>query len=396
MKKTRILFIYEGITTGGIWTSFYNLLTKLATDDDFCVSVMFFNQTNFESLPKNINYFFDDSFSRSNASGMKKYIEMIKKRQFISSVFCHLFKKNRSIYISSIQKIEFMESLSKKPFDASKEYDIAISFCELYTNYLVANRVTGVKKICWIHPDYKIARFKKRIDMKAFKKVDAVVSVSKASTENLKQVFKGLNCIFETVYNSLDCERIRQLSNIYAVSFNKKIINFVTVARLQNISKAFDRSIKIFGKLKKEGYSGFVWRIIGDGEDKKSIKKLIQKNNLEDNVILLGKLDNPFPFVKESDLMLLLSKYEGKPVSVEESIVLGVPSLITNYPSSYEQIVNNVNGIIVDNSKKEIENALKYILDNPSVISSFKENVKYNSNDGYSQFKIIIKQIIEE
>lgn len=396
MKKIRLLFIYEGITTGGIWTSFNNLLSRISKDEEFETSVMFLNETNFDVLPEHITCFRDESLSRKELTGTRKLVELIRNGLLFNSIFCRFFRNNKQIYNPLIQKREYKESAHKKIFDARNKYDVVISFCELYTNYLLCNSVVANKKIGWIHPDYKLACFNKKIDRNAFGNLDCVVSVSNSNTKYLKNIFPNLTCKFETVYNLLDVKDIINKSSKYDVAFNNDVINFVTVARLHNISKAFDRTIKIFHRLNNKGYSNFVWRIIGDGQDKKRMQRMICKYKLSDNIKLLGKLDNPFPYVVKSDLMLLLSKYEGKPVSIEEAQVLGIPSLVTNYPSASEQIKNGHNGIIVGNSKNEIFICLEKILKKDINIHDLVGDALTTDGLGYNQFKKIIKEEVAD
>ena len=65
-------------------------------------------------------------------------------------------------------------------------------------------------------------------------------------------------------------------------------------------------------------------------------------------------MSNPFPYVKAADVFVLLSRFEGKPICITESLIIGTPAIVTNYPSANEQIICGHNGIIIDNSEEAI------------------------------------------
>lgn len=95
------------------------------------------------------------------------------------------------------------------------------------------------------------------------------------------------------------------------------------------------------------------WYIIGFGSDEQLIRRRIAECGMENRVILLGKKENPYPYIKACDLYVQPSRYEGKCVTVREAQMLGKPIVITNYETAKSQLENGVDGIIVplDNQK---------------------------------------------
>ena len=60
----------------------------------------------------------------------------------------------------------------------------------------------------------------------------------------------------------------------------------------------------------------------------------IKESGMEDEVIILGKKANPYPYIKKCDIYIQPSRYEGKAVTVLEAQMLGKPVVITDFPSS--------------------------------------------------------------
>lgn len=77
------------------------------------------------------------------------------------------------------------------------------------------------------------------------------------------------------------------------------------------------------------------------------IRQRIAETKMEDRVIILGKKENPYPYIKACDLYVQPSRYEGKCISVREAQLLCKPVVITRYATSASQLENGVDGVIV-------------------------------------------------
>ena len=116
----------------------------------------------------------------------------------------------------------------------------------------------------------------------------------------------------------------------------------------------------------------FLWAIVGDGEDLAMLRELIEKADVADCVIPVGSRMNPLPFVKAADIFCMLSRYEGKPMVVTESMILGTPPLVTRYLSADEQIKDGLEGIIVDNGEDTALSAIIKCMDAPETVQSMR------------------------
>lgn len=91
-------------------------------------------------------------------------------------------------------------------------------------------------------------------------------------------------------------------------------------------------------------------------------EKLTTKNNLTEQITFLGRKENPYPYMKEADYIILTSDYEGFPVTYLEAIALNKP-IITTIPVSDDKInIGDFAHIISKDEKKmigEVQNILK-------------------------------------
>lgn len=106
------------------------------------------------------------------------------------------------------------------------------------------------------------------------------------------------------------------------------------------------------------------WYIIGFGGDEALIRQKIAEAGMQDHVIILGKKENPYPYIKDCDIYVQPSRYEGKSVTVREAQMLCKPVVVTNYPTASSQIQNGVDGVIVPMDNEDCAKDLaKFILD---------------------------------
>lgn len=110
--------------------------------------------------------------------------------------------------------------------------------------------------------------------------------------------------------------------------------------------KNFENVPDICSRLIQSGLDVY-WYIIGFGPDEQLIRKKIAEAGMEDRVILLGKKENPYPYIKACDLYVQPSRYEGKAVTVREAQMLGKPVVITRYATSASQLEEGADGVVV-------------------------------------------------
>ena len=157
-------------------------------------------------------------------------------------------------------------------------------------------------------------------------------------------------------------------------------------------AKNFDNVPFICKKLLELGLN-VKWYIIGFGVDKERINKSIKENHMKDNVILLGKKSNPYPYIKECDVYVQPSRYEGKCVSVIEAQSLHKPVIITNYPTATSQLKDGYDGVIVPLENNECALRMRKIIQDTKLLRTMKKNCFNEDYSNYSEVKKIYEII---
>ncbi len=259
------------------------------------------------------------------------------------------------------------------------EYDLAISF--LTPHYFVARKVRAKKKIAWIHTDYSKIQLNVKSELAMWSAYDHIASISDAVTESFLKVFPSLKNKMFLMKNILPVRLIRQQADAFSVDAEMPAdsIRLLSVGRFCT-AKNFDNVPDICSHLVQMGFH-VRWYLIGFGGDEALIRQKIQEAGMGDRMIVLGKKENPYPYLKACDLYVQPSRYEGHCVTVCETQLLGKPVVITKYATSASQLRNGVDGIVVPMDNEGCAAGIAELLRNPQRMQELSEVCK---NGDYS------------
>ena len=253
---------------------------------------------------------------------------------------------NKTNVWSSMQFIS-NRLLGLLPNVSQKEYDLAINF--LGIGDVLGDKVNAKMKLTWSHIDYSKLIPNKELDLNTYSKVDYIVNVSKDCEKQFLNTYPTLNNKSLVIENILSKNFIFSQAdekiNDNNFSFSNNQIKLLSIGRFSS-QKNFDNVPKICKHILENGID-LKWFIIGYGQDENYIKEKIKEVNMEEHVIILGKKENPYPYIKECDIYVQPSRYEGKAVAVREAQILNKPVVITDFPTSKSQLTDGFDGIIV-------------------------------------------------
>ena len=138
-------------------------------------------------------------------------------------------------------------------------------------------------------------------------------------------------------------------------------------------AKNFDNVPDICRRLVEDGLD-VKWYLIGYGGDEALIRQKITEAGMQERVIILGKKDNPYPYMRACELYVQPSRYEGKAVTVREAQLLGKPVVITSYATSGSQLEDGVDGVIVPMDNADCAAGIAALLRNPARMQQLSEN----------------------
>ena len=256
------------------------------------------------------------------------------------------FDKSNLDEKSSITALTYSHKYTLRfmPQISDKTYDLAISF--LTPHYFVRERVKAKKYVAWIHTDYAALSFDRAAELSMWSKYDSICGVSYQTSKSFQTIFPEIAEKVQTIENILPSKLIVKQSCLKQDDMRSgNSISLLSIGRFCE-AKNFDNIPDICRRIVKSGLN-VKWYLIGYGGDEERIRQKIAENGMQERVILLGKKDNPYPYMRACDLYVQPSRYEGKAVTVREAQLLGKPVVITKYATSSSQLEDNIDGIVV-------------------------------------------------
>ena len=276
----------------------------------------------------------------------------------LARYFARQEKKNNKEKLDDISVYYYISKLVN-PFlpkiNPSVEYDLAISF--LQPHLYVLKKVRACKKLAWLHTDYSKV-FVSRKEEAVWSQFNYIAAISEDVGHSFVNRFPSLNSKIIPVENILSSKFIRERAMEDDVSLPGKSIRLLTIGRYSYPKKLED--IPVLTALLQKIFPDLKWYIIGYGNpnEEKKILDSINFAGVKDNVVLLGKKTNPYPYIKACDIYVQPSRYEGKSITVREAQILCKPVIVTAYPTATSQIRDGVDGVIVPLEIEQCANAM--------------------------------------
>lgn len=361
-RKKKLLFLINTMACGGAELVLSNVVNKLS-EDKFDVTVETVIDTGeFKSrLKSNVHY-------KSIVSCKNKF-----------------FRKLCTYMVNFILPPKLVHRI----FIGNK-YDYEIAFLEGVPTKIISNSGNNKSmKYAWVHIDlyntFGLEKVHKDIHkhIKCYNKFDKIICVSKT----VKDAFiKRFGCFdnLEVIYNVIDDAAIHNLAG----SQTKKndVFTIVAVGRLEE-QKGFDRLLIILKRLIDEQYQCNL-QIVGEGSKHEEYQTFVAKNKLKKHVNIVGFVDNPYPYMKNADLLVFPSRAEGYSTAVTEAIILGKPIVVSDCAGMKEILGESEYGLVTENNTESLYTGIKAMLSDEKMREYYTRQAEKRSLDFKMQKKI--------
>lgn len=388
MDKKKVLIVNKSFELGGIQSSMINMANELSRYYE--VHLFIYNPVGAlkERLSKDVKILEPTWQFRCLGMSLK---EAMRSRNFKMISF-RLFATIWSKAFHNKLPIE----IAIKNQTRMCGYDLAIAYHQEQRKKTVASGFARVvdkcvdarKKVAWLHFDSNTVDLDSQYNNLFYNKMDKVVCVSKSLMENFANAYSGLSNKVDYCYNFVPYNSIREKSreNQTQLYPGDRFVCF-SACRLAEV-KALVRGVNALSGILKS-HKEVVWYIAGEGPERSNIEKAIKANGLEEQVVLIGNQPNPYPYMRNADLVLNVSYHEAAPMVFLESKTLGTPVFATRTSSAEELLRNNIDSFVCDNSEEGIRERFAWLMENRECVKNAKLRLAdYCASNDESMLKI--------
>jgi len=325
----KIVFYIESLRSGGKERRMIELIKYLKKNDFDIYLILMDNEIHFKAvIDLNVRILFlKRKFLKKDPILFLSFFKLVKK---IKPDIIHVWGNMPAFYAlpySIIMRVPLINSqITNAPEKINKYSFFYLSSCInfLFSKYILSNSIAGLNS-------YKPPKNKSFV-----------------------------------IYNGVDLNRFNinteknLIKKIYKIKAKYAIVMVGTFSK----NKDFEIILDVAILANKNGLDlNFV--LVGDGPDFYRINNRKVKENIN-NVILTGKVDNVEEIISCCDIGILLSPNgEGISNAIIEYMALAKPVIANNKGGTRELVINNYNGILLENyDKHEILNKINYLINN--------------------------------
>lgn len=375
----RILFVINTLGQAGAETALLSLLQTLAREKgearyEISLYVLTGQGEMASRLPADVRLLNKKYREESvlTAKGRKYLKKTVLKAMFTRGTVVKLFPylvKNTCAMLGKKRLLPdklLWRVLSDGGMVLPEEYDLAVSYLEGGAAYFVADHVKAAKKAAFIHVDYEKAGYTRALDKDCYLAFDKIFTVSDEVREAFLKAYPELPDKTEVFHNILNKEEIvRRAEEGEGFTDGFTGMRLLSVGRL-TAQKAFEVSVDAMKRLKDAG-KNVRWYVLGEGNQRKKLQEQIDVLGLTEDFILYGAVNNPYPFMKQADIYVHASRFEGKSIAIQEAQILGKPMVVSDCSGNREQVCHGRDGLMCGLTPESLAENIMLLLEDEAL-----------------------------
>lgn len=354
MKK--ILFVMNTMGRAGAEMALLELLRRLNGEEiELSLFVLTGQGEMLKDLPKEVRVLNQsyDACSVHTAEGKRHLAKQVLKAMFRRGTVFRLLPYLINQSFSMLKQGRFLPDkllwrvLSDGAERFEEEFDLAVAYIEGGSTYYVMDHVKAAKKAAFFHVDYSMAGYNRSLDRCCYLDYDKIFPISDEVKNAFLKVYPECADKTEVFHNMINRERVLTMAK-QPGGFTDEFDGYriLTVGRLME-QKEFATSIRAMKLLKERGIRAR-WYILGEGELRGELEALIKKLELTEDFFLPGAVENPYCYMKQADLYVHATRFEGKSIAIQEAQILGCPILVSDCSGNREQVQQEVDGLLCE------------------------------------------------
>ena len=396
MKK--LLFVINTLGQAGAETALLSLLNSMDREAyEISLYVLMGQGEMVHRLPEGVtllNKTYQDA-SVLSSEGRKYIRKTVLHALFAKGNFIRLFPYMLKNACRMLQRGGLLadkllwRALSDSGMQLTQEYDLAVSYLEGGSAYYVADHVKAKKKAAFIHVDYEKAGYTRALDKDCYLKFDRIFTVSDEVRKAFLTAYPELADQTEIFHNILNRDGILQrAAEGQGFSDTYDGLRILSVGRLTT-QKAFEISIEAM-KLLKDAGEQVRWYVLGEGDQRKKLTEKIAELGLKGDFLLPGARENPYPYMREADIYVHASRFEGKSIAIQEAQILGKPIVVSDCSGNREQVIPDVDGLMCDLSPESLCRSIQRLIRDASFREKLGKAAAAKNQDAQSEIQKLL------
>lgn len=391
MKK-KILFVIDSLHCAGAEKSLVTLLNLLDYEQYEVDLQLFAYGGAFEKLlPSGVNLLPPLEYTKFSNLSWKQSIQSFKWKMIFSRLSYSIKIRVKEVKHSTKARF-FWESVQRVIGTNEKDYDIAIAYAQGIPTFYVADKIRAKHKYAWVNVSYHLDSKDKAFQREYYRIYNNIIGVSASAKDIFQDMYPEFTAKMKVIYDINDPLFINRLSKI-GDTFSDKFrgVRLLTIGRLSP-EKGYEYALEACKILKDKGIC-FRWYVLGVGPLEEEIRLKSREYGLEENFILLGVTDNPYTYIKDCDIYVQTSKFEGFGLAIAEARMLNKPVVTTRFDAVFNQMVHEKNGLVVDmNGEAVAQGILRLVNDShlrEDIISYLRSERKGNVEELEKFYQLI-------
>lgn len=394
--KRKILFVMSSMNIGGAERALLGLLSAIDYEK-YSVDLFLHRHCGdlLSHIDKRVNLLPQQNDFNIYARPLKRLVQNGQYAALAGRIrakfLAKQFNKKNSFGSTSAVELEYSHKYTVKRLpmiNPEITYDLAVSF--ITPHYIVAQKVNAKKKIAWIHTDYTQLKIDIESELKMWGAYDNIISISDTVTKGFLSKFPQLEdkiALIEHVipedFIKSQTESIEMYVAEDLMSCDDAVIKLLSIGRFC-YAKNFDNVPEIC-KIMRDMGANVKWYLVGFGPEEALIRSKIKEFDMDEYVIVLGKKANPYPYLTRCDYYIQPSRFEGKAVTVCESLLLQKQTVVADYDTAPSQIKNGVDGMILPQETKAFAKGLVEFINNKELQKSISGEMSKNDYSGKNE-----------
>ena len=398
MRKKKVLFVINTLGRAGAEVALLSLFSALDPSQyELSLYVMMAQGEMKDALPSYVQlrnpYFSTESvLTEAGRRDMMRTVirKFIQNGQWFGKT-CYMLRVLKQMHKKG--KIMPDKILWRVVSDGSEQFDetfdLAVAYLEGASTYYVADHVKARQKAAFVHIDYESSGYTPLMDQDCYRYMDRIFTVSDEVKKHFIHCYPQYQKKVAVFHNMLDYKKITSRAKEPG-GFNDSYdgIRILTVGRL-TYQKAYDIAIDAMKIIKDSGCK-VRWYVLGEGNEREMLEKKIAQLGLQKDFLLLGAVENPYPYYVQADIYVHATRFEGKSIAIQEAQILGCPVIASDCNGNREQIDNGVDGILCSLKPEAIAQSIKQLIEDPNKGKEYAKRAQNRNTQNKDELDLLL------